>query len=312
MARVGVPVDSDGSDVWVLRSSTGTDVPTSTAWDPPLGVEVVWLGELSAGGDVLVLEPGHWSHCAYTPSAAFWVTGYGVRAWHPLTPSWVPLLLLSRQEWFWRVRSSSWCSSWWATWSGLGFFRLLGGERGMWEFRLLSGLPSYSVASGAGAHRALVVDVPVIIQLTFLQYFENVEVPQIPSSSECSRLQLYYRGVCVQCKLCKHPRCHSAVLGQVAHAPVLLLRQVLGVGQCRKLQLPLMQFLVVSDTPVVFVTTGACVCPDSAEFIEILQTVQLGLEAWAAHFLDDELWVFFRALYTGAGPGVVSTGTRPL
>ena len=32
-----------------------------------------------------------------------------------------------------------------------GFFRLLGGERGVWECRLLSGLPSYSAASGAGA-----------------------------------------------------------------------------------------------------------------------------------------------------------------
>ena len=27
----------------------------------------------------MLLEPGHWSYCAYTPSAASWVTGYGVR-----------------------------------------------------------------------------------------------------------------------------------------------------------------------------------------------------------------------------------------
>ena len=94
-----------------------------------------------------------------------------------------------------------------------------------------------------------------------------------------------------------------------------------------------MQFLDPLDTPVVLVTTGARVGPDSAEFVEILQfwtrllvcrwcaetvetpqlqlidslvhvpavmqrlvpmvqTVQLGLEARAAHFLDDELWVF--------------------
>ena len=31
--------------------------------------------------------------------------------------------------------------------------------------------------------------------------------------------------------------------------------------------------------------------------------VQLdGLEVWAAHYFDDGLWVFFRALHTGAGP----------
>ena len=45
--------------------------------------------------------------------------------------------------------------------------------------------------------------------------------------------------------------------------------------------------------------------------VPMVQTVQLGLEAWAAHFLDDVLWVFFTALHTGAGPGVVSTGTWP-
>ena len=72
-----------------------------------------------------------------------------------------------------------------------GFFRLLSGERGAWECRLLSGLTSYSEASGAGAYRASVMDVPVIIQLKFLQYYENVEVPQIPSSTECSRFQLF-------------------------------------------------------------------------------------------------------------------------
>ena len=137
----------------------------------------------------------------------------------------------------------------------------------------------------------------------------------------------------------------GAVLGQVVLAPVVMLRQVLGVGQCRKtvevLQLQSVQFLEV----VVLVTTGAFVGPDSAEFVEILQfwtrllvcswcaetveapqlqfidslvhvpavmqrlvpmvqTVQLGVEAWAAHFLDDELWVFFRV------PWGVSTGTR--
>ena len=104
-----------------------------------------------------------------------------------------------------------------------------------WECRLLSGLPSYSVASGAGAPRASVMDVSVIIQLMFLQHFEDVEVPQIPSSTECSGFQLYYRVVYVQCKLCKNRRYHSAVLGQVVHAPFVMLRQVLGVGQCRKL-----------------------------------------------------------------------------
>ena len=45
--------------------------------------------------------------------------------------------------------------------------------------------------------------------------------------------------------------------------------------------------------------------------VPMVQTVQVGLEARAAHLLDDEFWVFFWALHTGAGLGVVSTGTRP-
>ena len=92
---------------------------------------------------------------------------------------------------------------------------------------------------------------------------------------------------------------------------------------------PSVQFLEVIDTHVVLVTTGACVGPDSAEIrrdftcavpdkavgmalvcrncggsavsvprqvwftcqrlVLMVQTVQLGLEAWGAHFLDDEL-----------------------
>ena len=48
-------------------------------------------------------------------------------------------------------------------------FRLLGGERAVWECRFLSGFPSYLVASRAGAHRAPVVDIFVITQLMFPQ-----------------------------------------------------------------------------------------------------------------------------------------------
>ena len=125
-----------------------------------------------------------------------------------------------------------------------------------WECRLLSG-PSFSV-----------MDVPVIIQLVFLQSYENVEVPQIPFLTECSRFQLYYRGESVQCKMCKSQRFHCAFLGKVVDVPVVIQRQVLGVGQCRKTvevpQLQSVQFLEVIDTPVVLVTTFAC-GPDSAE-----------------------------------------------
>ena len=65
-------------------------------------------------------------------------------------------------------------------------------------------------------------------------------------------------------------RFHSAFLGKVVGAPVVIQRQVLGVGQCRKTvevpHLQSVQFLEVVGTLVGLVTTGACVGPDSAEF----------------------------------------------
>ena len=42
-------------------------------------------------------------------------------------------------------------NSWGATWSKIGFFWLLRSKRGAGECRFLSGLPFYSVASGAVA-----------------------------------------------------------------------------------------------------------------------------------------------------------------
>ena len=102
--------------------------------------------------------------------------------------------------------------------------------------RLLSGLPSYSKASGAGAHRAPVMDVPEIKkQQKFLQNYENVEVPQIPSSTECFRFQLYYRGEYVQCKLCKSRRFHSAFLVKLFTRPLLCNDRCLGLDSAEKL-----------------------------------------------------------------------------
>ena len=97
----------------------------------------------------MVLQPGHWSHCVCSPSAASWGEGLGI-------PS--PLL-------------------------------------GCHQVRGAHPPPLWTSpeASGAGAHRAPVMDVPVITQLMFLQYFEDVEVSQIPSSTECYRFQLFCR-----------------------------------------------------------------------------------------------------------------------
>ena len=56
MPHAGEPVDSGGSDVWVGLHDGDTDQSyfwnrrtRETTWRAPLGVEVVWVGELSAG-----------------------------------------------------------------------------------------------------------------------------------------------------------------------------------------------------------------------------------------------------------------------
>ena len=72
-------------------------------------------------------------------------------------------------------------------------------------------------------HRAPVMDVPVIIQFQFLHSYENVVVPQIPFLNSVLQLQLCFRGVYAQCKLCSSGRFHSAVLRRClrAHCCVL-------------------------------------------------------------------------------------------
>ena len=147
-----------------------------------------------------------------------------------------------------------------------------------------------------GAHHYPVVDVPVITQLMFLQYFDDVEVPQIPSSTECYRFQLYYRVVYVQCKLCKHRRCHSAVLGLVVHAPVVMLRQLFGVGQRRKLW----RFRSWSCSWTRLLT---CPCWSRHGVVEV---PQLQFIDWcvSSSWLDELMRRLFRAVYTGTRPGV--------
>ena len=83
---------------------------------------------------------------------------------------------------------------------------LLGdGLRGEWL-----GIPSPLLGCHQvrGAHRALVVDVPVIMQLQFLHSYENVEVPQFP------------------------------FLDRVLQLPVVLQRRVRAVQTVQKLEIP--------------------------------------------------------------------------
>ena len=70
MARAGEPVDSDVPSCGFRMHDGDTHQSycwnrrtREYSWRPPAGVEVVWVGETSARGKCVVLEPGHWSHC---------------------------------------------------------------------------------------------------------------------------------------------------------------------------------------------------------------------------------------------------------
>ena len=70
-----------GADEWVKIYEGGKTHywnrrSNETFWNPPEGIQVVWIGEKSADGGI----------------ASSWLMALGVRAWHPLTPSRVPLL----------------------------------------------------------------------------------------------------------------------------------------------------------------------------------------------------------------------------
>ena len=80
------------------------------------------------------------------PSAASWVTGYGVRRLaspHPFlggTPLAIEARVVLASAVFFLVQFVVGDMEW------FDFFRLLGAQRGVWECRFLSGLPSYLVA----------------------------------------------------------------------------------------------------------------------------------------------------------------------
>ena len=184
MARAGEAVNSDGSIEWVKLHVGETDQTycwnrrtRETTWRAPPGVEVLWMGGKRYRGMLWYFDQVT-GRTAHAPSAASWLTGYGVRG-------------LASPHTFLGATPLGDKSG--AVECGLLPGAVCGGRHGVvwlllvagwptwcWECRLLSGHPSYSEASGAGAHRAPVMDVSVILQLKFLHSYENVEVPQFP------------------------------------------------------------------------------------------------------------------------------------
>ena len=87
-----------------------------------------------------------------------------------------------------------------------------------------------------GAHRAPVMDVPVIMQLKFLHSYENVEVPQFPFLDRVLQLPvvLQRRVRAVQTvQALEIPQRSS--WSRLFTRPLLFCDRCLGVGQCRKL-----------------------------------------------------------------------------
>ena len=88
------------------------------------------------------------------------------------------------------------------------------------------------------------LQIPVVLQCR-VRTVQTVQAPEIPQRSSWSG--------------CSRARCYAATV--TWGWTVLKTVEVP--------QLPLVQFLVVIDTPVVFVLTGACAGPDSAENVKI-------------------------------------------
>ena len=85
MARAGEPADSDGSIEWVMLHVGETDKTFywnrrsgATSWCAPPGVEVLWMGGKRYRGMLWYFNQVT-GRTAHAPSAASWLTGYGVR-----------------------------------------------------------------------------------------------------------------------------------------------------------------------------------------------------------------------------------------
>ena len=114
----------------------------------------------------------------------------------------------------------------------------------------------------------------MIIQLMFPQYFENVEVPQIPFLDRVLQISVVPQSRVRTVQTVQKPEmpqrsswsgCSRARWYAATGAWGWTVPKTVEVPQ-----LQLVQFLEVIDKPVVLVTT-ACAGPDSAEFVEILQ-----------------------------------------
>ena len=160
----------------------------------------------------------------------------------------------------------------------------------------------------------------MIIQLKFLQYYENVEVPQIPFSTGCSRFQLCYRSEYAQCKLCKSRRFHRAVLQWLLTSPLLCVDRCRNLSrQCRKSS----RFRRRSSGQGCWHAVGVQKHSSSTRLAHVpvvvqrlvpMETVQLdGLEAWVAHYFDDELSLvfFFGPCTQVQGQGPCPQGRNP-
>ena len=226
----------------------------------------------------------------------------------------IPSLLLGchssclKQEWFWRVRSSSWCSSSRATWSVVGFFWLLGAS----VVPASSGL-QFVVATwgewilqvtvwrmGAFERRPLAsaVDVSVIVKLKFqqsfvefckvpqLQFIDRVVVISVASKRQDSQWKLCQTGdstaqflamvfTCLCCA-CRDSAANCGLPAVAAHRQVWITCQLLCSDWCR--------------------WSRKCSWMDMRFGQLIIFMMTLG---------------YFCALYTCTFPGAVPTGTRP-
>ena len=207
---------------------------------------------------------------------------------------------------------------------GVVWLLLVAGWR-MWCVGMPSSLwfPSYSEVTGAGAPDASVIDVSVIMQLKFQQSFvEFSKCLSFSSSTEwcavlCDGLhmpvvrvetvqktvvfqQLHVLTVWSTSLLCSSWSWVVQFLDMAVDMPVGM--QLSGFAEsCSKtVELP--------QLPGKFGSRATCL----QRLVPMVQTSRLdGHDVWATHYLDDELRVFSRALYTFTRPGAVSTGTRP-
>ena len=140
-----------------------------------------------------------------------------------------------------------------------------------------------------------VMDVPVIMQLKFLHYFENVEVPQFPFLDRALQIPVVLQRRVRAVQTVQNPEIPPCSSSTLFTCPLLCVDRCRMSRQCRKLESPQLVLLLdkVVDVPVL-----------ATSWVVEVRSCSSLTGVSAHHGYDELTRRLFRAVCTGTRPGL--------